>query len=697
MSQFPPAAEPMISIDRQTIPPPIDPSQPGDVRWHRRHWAGLMVLGLTLLAAVIRFFSLSSPCLWYDEARVYYRVCGTYGQLLECLRTDGFGPLHYEMVWVMVRGLAIPSMIVKWHWLVRLFPSLQNANPAALFPGPVMMRFIPALTGTLMVPAVYFLSRQMLPIRTALLAAGFTACSAFLIFYSRDSKMYMETWLLITLGMGSLLWWFRTDRSTAWLCWIACFAAACGIHATSMIALPISLLFLLSQKTLRWQKALLWLLGIAVIAAGPIGYYEKFNTFQDRASENWHNSELAWIEIYNHDRTGPDLYRYLGSTMLIGWEWPRDNALRFIEPARVDVPIALMTVLAIILIAAIFPWPRRWRGNQAIETLPQAPWRTVLWLSLWLAVPTYAFYCRSITGFAGPVEWFHAVLDLFPDDLRTVLADHQWPWAVLGMATGAGILAMTRRDGSRSLLLRGLQMLAVFAVVVAVLWAMYLALAPAARAAAEADKPWESVWVPRYIGMIWPALALTVAALLMRLPTRPVRISAIAVLVGVNLYFGGERIFGQTEPPVQLMAADAFCASNPGNRTMFWSGLEEGRMEPGGGNLAGECGEYYYQSLDPVPISPAQFRSEANRLRRKYTAPFFRSPLPAADEIPSTVNRIVVWNQTDPTAWLSLHPAERPLAGWTVESDTRYTIHDFWTWQDLARYRRREYVRTPGQ
>ena len=40
-----------------------------------------------------------------------------------------------------------------------------------------------------------------------------------------------------------------------------------------------------------------------------------------------------------------------------------------------------------------------------------------------------------------------------------------------------------------------------------------------------------SVWMPRYLGMIWPAFAIAVSVLLCRLPTRVLRVGAIGVLI----------------------------------------------------------------------------------------------------------------------------------------------------------------------
>ena len=68
------------------------------------------------------------------------------------------------------------------------------ATPAEAFNKLSDLRLLPALAGTFMVPAMYFLARQFLGRRGALLAAAFTAVSAFLNYYSRDAKMYEPTW-----------------------------------------------------------------------------------------------------------------------------------------------------------------------------------------------------------------------------------------------------------------------------------------------------------------------------------------------------------------------------------------------------------------------------------------------------------------------------------------------------------------------
>src|ERR1019366_10521918 len=92
-----PVAESRRSVEvvfLKDVLPPVDSNT-------RRNWA-MPILGvLTLLGAIIRFSYLNRPCLWGDEAMVYWRTCGTYADLLEVLQRDGFGPLHYELQWLI--------------------------------------------------------------------------------------------------------------------------------------------------------------------------------------------------------------------------------------------------------------------------------------------------------------------------------------------------------------------------------------------------------------------------------------------------------------------------------------------------------------------------------------------------------------------------------------------------------------------
>ena len=111
-----------------------------------------ILLLLTIIAALLRFTALDRPSLWGDEAWTFSRVCGSYQDMLDLVSVAGFAPLHYELYW----------------WIGHHIAKLS----------PIVMRLVPAISGTLMIPAIYFLARQLVSIRTALVAALLATVSA---------------------------------------------------------------------------------------------------------------------------------------------------------------------------------------------------------------------------------------------------------------------------------------------------------------------------------------------------------------------------------------------------------------------------------------------------------------------------------------------------------------------------------------
>ncbi|NJL32468.1 MAG: phospholipid carrier-dependent glycosyltransferase, partial [Phycisphaerales bacterium] len=143
---------------------------------------GYALLLITLLGGALRFYRLDEPRIWLDEALTFSRICGTFHQLGGILKYDGFMPLHYVVTWLLTQ---------------------------VTYPTPFVLRLMPASCGTLLVPATYLLARQMTGRKQALLAALFTACSAYYLSFSRDAKMYMPTWFFATLFAALLLMWLR--------------------------------------------------------------------------------------------------------------------------------------------------------------------------------------------------------------------------------------------------------------------------------------------------------------------------------------------------------------------------------------------------------------------------------------------------------------------------------------------------------
>ena len=87
--------------------------------------------------------------------------------------TESTPPLYYYLAW-------------GWE---RIFGS-----------GETGMRLLPALLGTLLVPATWAAARVTLPARSALIAAALVALSPLLVWYSQEARPYALFVLLATLG-----------------------------------------------------------------------------------------------------------------------------------------------------------------------------------------------------------------------------------------------------------------------------------------------------------------------------------------------------------------------------------------------------------------------------------------------------------------------------------------------------------------
>jgi hypothetical protein len=196
--------------------------------------------------------------------------------------------------------------------------------------------------------------------------------------YSRDAKMYMETWLFITLHVACLLWWLRTRTRVSWWAWVCCGVIMVGLQAVAAAILPIELIIVLTarrgywrslavllyaiveapiafltdvmatggvqragrpgssyrwfQRTFagfHWPPILFFLIGTAIILVGPWIFYTQFSTraarvYQSEREElNWSATGIFWVGPYNEGRDGWDLLRYTATAFAYNWEWPK--------------------------------------------------------------------------------------------------------------------------------------------------------------------------------------------------------------------------------------------------------------------------------------------------------------------------------------------------------------------------------------
>lgn len=172
----------------------------------RRRWSlrggsdGPWLLGLVVLAAALRFATLTHQSYWLDEAQAAHETALSFGAMLHAWSTTEWnGPLY---------------LLLAWPW-AHVFGS-----------GEAGLRSLSAVLGVAVVPLLYLSGRQLVSSRAGLVAAAFAAVNPFMIWYSQEAREYM---LLVALCAASL-WCFarvwRQPTARALWCWAALSALA---------------------------------------------------------------------------------------------------------------------------------------------------------------------------------------------------------------------------------------------------------------------------------------------------------------------------------------------------------------------------------------------------------------------------------------------------------------------------------------
>jgi hypothetical protein len=214
-----------------------------------------------------------------------------------------------------------------------------------------------------------------------------------------------------------------------------------------------------------------------------------------------------------------------------------------------------------------------------------------------------------------------------------------------------------------------------------------------------------SIWLPRYMGFIWPALAIAVISLLMRLPGWPVRWLAVLALCGLNAFVGYQRVYGDTEPPVDRIAAEVAESAQPGSTVRTYVQNAEPGGGPGNGAMGNLIGRYYLLN-DRTDLSPGTIGREY----QKNVPPinWFDNGIAVANDLRQMprIRSVIVWKPvwrlrpTEPDQNILRPAADEPDfilkklgPDWRKVADECVPIRYHWSWSEMYLYRRREYLR----
>jgi hypothetical protein len=219
---------------------------------------------------------------------------------------------------------------------------------------------------------------------------------------------------------------------------------------------------------------------------------------------------------------------------------------------------------------------------------------------------------------------------------------------------------------------------------------------------------WFSAWMPRYLGILWPAVAITACALLARLPTRPLRYAAVTLLIGLNVAQATARLTVGTEPPSNLIADDIAAsqdhAGRPANTRAYLFGFSEMAMpSPGSLSFLTWQMRYYLSQHSDAHITPREFKFSplaVPSMAKVWHLKFWNDlrPLAAAADANGSpsLRRVIIWErlrQYGDATGAAADFAQKLGPDWRLASDRTFVGRDHWTWNNLWFLRRREYVR----
>ncbi len=159
----------------------------------------LLVVGIVVVAAILRLAWLGDHSIWYDEAFTVQIARSSWGHLLPTIRsTDMHPPLYYLIMktWVGLAGTSEAA--------IRL--------PSVVF-------------GIVSVVLTYCLGRRLLSERVGLVAGALLAVSPFSIMASQDARMYALLSVLVLSATLALLIAVERESVPAWS-WYAILIAA---------------------------------------------------------------------------------------------------------------------------------------------------------------------------------------------------------------------------------------------------------------------------------------------------------------------------------------------------------------------------------------------------------------------------------------------------------------------------------------
>jgi len=170
-------------------------------------WIQILIF-LTVIGAILRFYHLDFNSLWLDEAFTYNAAKGS---VLEIWNTMEVGDFHPPL----------------FHWIEHFMLAFGHSE--------YILRFVPAILGICTIPIFFFLGKELVDERVGVLSATLLTFSPFHIYYSQEAYSYSMVLFVFSLVLYSYLRAVRTGERRFWFLCGLLSAFAFWVHFYTLI------------------------------------------------------------------------------------------------------------------------------------------------------------------------------------------------------------------------------------------------------------------------------------------------------------------------------------------------------------------------------------------------------------------------------------------------------------------------------
>ena len=208
-----------------------------------------ILIGLTLMGLVLRFYNLAVNSLWLDEASTLTFARQSFAGIWESTAGGEFNPPLF-------------------YWLEHGMLVFGESE--------FVLRFLPALLGALTIPVVYLIGKEFRDRNIGIIAAALLTFSPFHIFYSQEARAYAPMLFFFSLALLFYVKATRSDEARSWLFFGLFSAVAFWMHFYAIVPVAVLILHALVTRAgdlridLRNGKNLALALIAFIIATLPL-------------------------------------------------------------------------------------------------------------------------------------------------------------------------------------------------------------------------------------------------------------------------------------------------------------------------------------------------------------------------------------------------------------------------------------------